>query len=188
MSSEGAALLRLHPAAMVIGALGTIRRSVSATIIPGAVFLFSQGFSPWTITAVLAGLAILAVLAAVWGFLSWRATTYGVVGGSFRLRQGVFQKSERTIPLDHVQSVDTVQGIVQRVFGVYEVRVETAGGGASEPDASLPALGRGPQKTCGARSRAKGGSPPAPGRRWAPRSSGGSRCGTFSSRAPRAGR
>src|SRR3712207_8102641 len=35
------------------------------------------------------------------------------------------------------------QGIVQRAFGVYEVRVETAGGGTSEPDASLPALGRG---------------------------------------------
>ena len=143
MSSEAGPLLRLHPAAMVIGALGTIRRSVSATILPGVVFLFSQGLSPWTIALVLAGLVVVAVLAALWGFLSWRATAYGVVGGSFRLRQGVFQKSERTIPLEHVQSVDTVQGIVQRVFGVYEVRVETAGGGASEPDASLPALGRG---------------------------------------------
>ena len=143
MNSEPGPLLRLHPAAMVIGALGTIRRSISATVIPGLVFLFSQGLSPWTIALVLAGLALVAVLAAVWGFLSWRATSYGVVGGSFRLRQGVFQKSERTIPLEHVQSVDTVQGIVQRAFGVYEVRVETAGGGASEPDASLPALGRG---------------------------------------------
>ncbi len=142
MSSEAGPLLRLHPAAMVIGALGTIRRSVSATILPGVVFLFSQGLSPWTIALVLAGLAAVAVLAAVWGFLSWRATTYGVVGGSFRLRQGVFQKSERTIPLEHVQSVDTVQGIIQRLFGVVEVRVETAGGGASEPDASLPALAR----------------------------------------------
>jgi putative membrane protein len=128
---------------MVIGALGTIRRSVSATILPGVVFLFSQGLSPWTIALVLAGLAAVAVLATVWGFLSWRATTYGVVGESFRLRQGVLQKNERTIPLEHVQSVDTVQGIVQRAFGVYEVRVETAGGGASEPDASLPALSRG---------------------------------------------
>jgi putative membrane protein len=35
-----------------------------------------------------------------------------------------------------------VQGIIQRLFGVVEVRIETAGGGASEPDASLPALDR----------------------------------------------
>jgi putative membrane protein len=54
----------------------------------------------------------------------------------------VLQKSERTIPLEHVQSVDTVQGIVQRIFGVVELRVETAGGGVEESDASLPALSR----------------------------------------------
>jgi putative membrane protein len=143
MSSEAGPFLRLHPAAMLIAALGTIRRSISATVIPGVVFLFSQGLSPWTIALILAALAVVAVLAAVWGFLSWRATTYAVFGGSFRLRQGVVQKNERTIPLEHVQSVDTVQGIVQRLFGVYEVRVETAGGGASEPDASLAALTRG---------------------------------------------
>jgi putative membrane protein len=45
--------------------------------------------------------------------------------------------------LEHVQSVDTVQGVIQRVFGVYEVRIETAGGGVGEPDASLSALDRG---------------------------------------------
>lgn len=162
MSSEGETLLRLHPAAMVIGALGTIRRSVSATVIPGIVFLFSQGLSPWTIALVLAGMAVLAVLASAWGFLSWRATTYGVVGGAFRLRQGVFQKSERTIPLEHVQSVDTVQGLVQRVFGVYEVRVETAGGGASEPDASLPALGRGATEELRRRIEGTGRETPGP--------------------------
>ncbi len=146
MSSEPAEpveLSRLHPAAMLIGALGTIRRSISATILPGIVFLFSQGLSPWTLALILLAVVVVAVLAAVWGFLSWRATTYGVVGGSFRLRSGVLQKNERTIPLEHVQSVDTVQGIVQRIFGVYEVRVETAGGGTSEPDASLSALTRG---------------------------------------------
>ena len=143
MSSEAGPLLRPHPAAMVINALKSIRRLVSASALPGIIVLFSQGLSPLTIALVLLGAMVLVVLAAIWGFLSWRATTYGVVGGAFRLRQGVFQKSERTIPLEHVQSVDTVQGVVQRIFGVYEVRVETAGGGASEPDAALPALGRG---------------------------------------------
>jgi putative membrane protein len=91
---------------------------------------------------VILGAVVLASMAAVWGFLSWRATTYSVSGGAFYLRRGVLQKSERTIPLEHVQSVDTVQGIVQRVFGVVELRVETAGGGVEESDASLPALSR----------------------------------------------
>ena len=139
MSSE---LRHLHPAAMLIAAIKTIRRSLSAFVIPGVALIASRGFSLRTITFVLLGALVVAALAALWGFLSWRATTYEISGGAFRLRQGVLQKNERTIPLEHVQSVDTVQGIIQRFFGVVEVRVETAGGGTSEPDASLSALDR----------------------------------------------
>jgi putative membrane protein len=138
MSSEK----HLHPAAMIVGGIKTLRRWISGLVFPGIFLLVSQGFSLWTVTLLLLGLLVVAALAALWGFLAWRATTYKVTGNSFRLRQGVLQKNERTIPLEHVQSVDTVQGIIQRAFGVYEVRVETAGGGASEPDASLAALDR----------------------------------------------
>ena len=139
MSSEPR---HLHPAAMLIDAIKTIRRSLSAFVVPGIAVLASRGLSIQTIVLIVLGALIVAVLAALWGFLSWRATTYEVSGGAFHLRRGVIQKNERTIPLEHVQSVDTVQGIVQRFFGVVELRVETAGGGTSEPDASLPALGR----------------------------------------------
>jgi putative membrane protein len=139
MSSEAH---HLHPAAMIIDAARTIRRALSAFVIPGIALLMSRGFSMQTLGLVLFGALLAAALAVLWGFLSWRATTYEVSGGAFRLRRGVLQKNERTIPLEHVQSVDTVQGIIQRLFGVVEVRVETAGGGASDPDASLPALAR----------------------------------------------
>src|SRR5215210_555462 len=132
----------LHPVAMLIGAIGTLRRWIGGLVFPGIVLLMSQGFSLRTVALFLVGVLIAGALAALWGFLSWRATTYAVTGNSFRLRRGVFQKSERTIPLDHVQSVDTVQGVIQRLFGVVEVRIETAGGGSSEPDASLSALDR----------------------------------------------
>ena len=132
---------------MLVGAIKTLRRWVSGLVLPGIVLLMSQGFSLWTVTLFLFGILVVAALAALWGFLSWRATTYAVTGTAFRLRQGVFQKNERTIPLEHVQSVDTVQGIIQRAFGVVEVRIETAGGGVSEPDASLSALDRGAAQT-----------------------------------------
>src|SRR5918998_2016801 len=138
MSSER----HLHPVAMLIGAIGTLRRWISGLVLPGIVLLMSQGFSLRTVDLFLIGVLVVGVLAALWGFLSWRATTYAVTANFFRLRQGVFQKSERTIPLDHVQSVDTVQGVIQRLFRVVEVRIETAGGGSSDPDASLSALDR----------------------------------------------
>src|SRR5215210_2272464 len=109
---------RLHPVAMLIGAIKTIRRWISGLVFPGIALLVTQGFSLRTVTLFLLGILVVSVLAALWGFLSWRATTYMVTGNSFRLRQGVIQKSERTIPLEHVQSVDTVQGIIQRFFAV----------------------------------------------------------------------
>ena len=133
-------LHRLHPVAMLIGAIKTIRRWVGAAAIPGIAALAGTG---WRLELAIVGVLVLVVGSGVWGVLSWRATTYSVSGGAFYVRRGVLQKSERTIPLEHVQSVDTVQGIVQRLFSVVELRVETAGGGTNEPDATLSALDRG---------------------------------------------
>jgi putative membrane protein len=126
---------------MLIGALTTVRRWVGAAVIPGIVFLTSRGFGMGTLALLFLGFLLLAVFSGVWGFLQWRATTYGISGGALRIRRGVLSKNERTIPLERVQAVDTVQGVVQRVFGVVEVRIETASGG-NDPDASLSALGR----------------------------------------------
>lgn len=134
---------RLHPAAMIISTLRSARQWAGAAAIPGIAALFGGGLRPTTLLLVILGAVVLMVGAAVWGFLSWRATTYSVSGWAFYLRRGVLQKSERTIPLEHVQSVDTVQGVIQRLFGVVELRVETAGGGTEESDASLSALSRG---------------------------------------------
>ncbi len=134
----------LHPVAMLIGAIKTIRRWVGAAAIPGIAALAGTG---WRLELAILGVIVLVVGSGVWGVLSWRATTYSVSGGAFYLRRGVLQKSERTIPLEHVQSVDTVQGIVQRFFGVVELRVETAGGGTNQPDAALSALDRGAAET-----------------------------------------
>ncbi len=147
-SGREASPRRLHPSSMLFEALKTARSWASAAAIPSIAVLFGSGLSVWVIALVLFGISVLLVVSAVWGFLSWRATSYWVSGGAFHLRSGVLQKNERTIPLDHVQSVDTVQGFVQRIIGsvsrlkVVEVRIETAGGAATETDASLAALTR----------------------------------------------
>ena len=147
-SSESAssAERRLHPAGMLVAALSTVRRWLGLAAVPGVAALFSGEFGMRTLLLVLVAAALLVAFSAVWGVLSWRATTYRVSGGAFHLKRGVLHKSERSLPLEHVQSVNTVQGVVQRLFGVVEVRVEAAGGGG-EPEISLPALSRGDART-----------------------------------------
>ncbi|HZY65706.1 MAG TPA: PH domain-containing protein [Rubrobacteraceae bacterium] len=137
MSSEAR---HLHPAAMLIGAVKTLRRWIGFLAAGGAAAIFSGG-TRMSVFLVL-GVVLVVAGSAVWGFLSWRATRYWTSSGAFHLRQGVLQKNERTIPLEHVQSVDTVQGVIQRLFQVVEVRIETAGGGTADTDASLSALDR----------------------------------------------
>ena len=131
---------RLHPAAMLIGAVKTLRRWVGFFAAGGAAAIFGGGMD--LSLYLILGATVVVIGSAVWGILSWRATRYWTSGSAFHLRQGVLQKNERTIPLEHVQSVDTVQGIIQRIFRVVEVRIETAGGGTNDTDASLSALDR----------------------------------------------
>src|SRR5918912_302391 len=83
MSSER----HLHPVAMLIGAIGTLRRWISGLVFPGIVLLMSQGFSLRTVALFLLAVFLFAVLAALWGFLSWRATTYTVTENPFTLRR-----------------------------------------------------------------------------------------------------
>lgn len=132
---------RLHPVGMLLSALATVRRWVGLAAFPGIAALVNGEFGMRTLLLVGLAFVLLALLSAVWGVLSWRATTYRVSGGAFHLKRGVLQKSERSLPLEHVQSVNTVQGIVQRLFGVVELRLEAAGG-AGEPEVSLAALSR----------------------------------------------
>jgi len=126
---------------MLLSALTTVRRWAGLAAFPGIAALVNGEFGMRALLLVGLAFVVLALLSAVWGVLSWRATTYRVSGGAFHLKRGVLQKSERSLPLEHVQSVNTVQGIVQRVFGVVELRLEAAGG-AGEPEISLSALSR----------------------------------------------
>ncbi len=130
---------------MLLDLLRSIRGWFSVTSLPWLFVAFRDGIDLSSIGFLLVLIVVSVVASAVWGMLSWRATLYSIEGNSFRFRRGVLGRNERTIPLDHIQSVDIVQGVIQRIFNVVEVRIETAGGGGSgrgEADVSLPAVSR----------------------------------------------
>src|SRR6185503_2577754 len=49
-----------------------------------------------------------------------------------RIRRGIWVIRETTITFENVQNVEVAQGPVQRYFGIADVIVQTAGGGASK--------------------------------------------------------
>jgi putative membrane protein len=117
---------RLHPAAIVVGAVGAALRLVTSAVVVALVG--SGGSSSTALTYGVAGIAI-SVLAA---WLSWSRTTYWLDDVALHLRSGIFTPDERIVPRARVQAVDTGAGPLQRLFGVVELRVQTPG--ASDED------------------------------------------------------
>jgi putative membrane protein len=68
----------------------------------------------------------------------WLRFRYTVAGDLLILEGGLLFRWRREIPFARVQSVDVVQKLRHRLFGVVELRIEVIGGGTTE--ASFPAL------------------------------------------------
>src|ERR1700722_2334286 len=98
---------------IVITALGFAERGASG------------GASPnWIQVAIFGGLALLVV---VRGIITVAVTSYHLLGGELRIDSGLLQKQSKRIRLDRVQSVDVLEPLSARIFGLAEVKVTTAG-------------------------------------------------------------
>ena len=75
-------------------------------------------------------LAMLALLI-IYLYFAWRATSWKITATDVQYRRGIFFKKHRKIPLDRVQSVDVYRPLAARIFGLGELRVESAGGQGS---------------------------------------------------------
>lgn len=116
---------RLHPAGAVLSALDDVRNALFSLVV--LVVLGSRSGNLGTIAAI-AGVGG-ATLAVAVGYARWRAESYAIVDGAIRHRSGVISPDETVVPLARVHSIDVAQGPVQRLFGVNELHVQTAGGG-----------------------------------------------------------
>ena len=67
-----------------------------------------------------------------WQTAYYRRFEYHLTEDTFDIDSGVLSRREREIPYGRIQNVDIAQNVIQRVLGIAEVRLETAGGGESE--------------------------------------------------------
>jgi uncharacterized membrane protein YdbT with pleckstrin-like domain len=64
--------------------------------------------------------------------LDYRTRWYILTDRSLRIREGIFQVREMTISLTNIQNISLRQGPLQRLVGIADVEVRTAGGGSSD--------------------------------------------------------
>lgn len=138
---------RLHPAAVAVWFLEGAGR-----------FVF--GFVPLALVEsrwiVIGGLALLVTVAmSVARYLRF---TYAIEGGALVVEGGLLNRWRRVIPVERIQSIDVVEKLRHRAFGVVELRIEAAGG--RETEASLVALR--PGEAVSLREALTGGAPARP--------------------------
>ena len=115
---------RLHPLTLGFAAVGIARGMIWPALAGG--FGFGEGQLARFLPIFVAVLAVPALVGAAlkYALYRWRLTADELV-----LRSGVLNRQNRVIPLARVQNVEVRQSVLQRVFGVAELRVETAGAG-----------------------------------------------------------
>ncbi|MDP2709601.1 MAG: PH domain-containing protein, partial [Solirubrobacteraceae bacterium] len=123
---------RLHRSAIAVEAVGSGIQLLIGVVLVAVL----RGSAPGL--TVLLALASIVVGVAI-GYARWLKTTYWLDDSALHHRSGVFTPDDKIVPRARVQSVDTATGVVQRLFGVLELRVQVAGASDSD-EIVLPAV------------------------------------------------
>ncbi|MDN5770629.1 MAG: PH domain-containing protein [Microlunatus sp.] len=88
----------------------------------------SEGFDGWDFRWVLLGVGAILMVAALAGFLTWYFTRYVIDDEELRIETGAIFKNSKRVPFERVQSVDIIQQLAARIFGLAELRIEVGTG------------------------------------------------------------
>ncbi|MGH2583696.1 MAG: PH domain-containing protein [Dehalococcoidia bacterium] len=146
---------RLHPAWIVIG----VARWLRALAVPLVLAVITR--DSVYVQIVYAGAAGIGVLAGVGRVIEWRRLHYTVAGNELRVTSGLLERQERLVPLERIQSVEISESLLQRLFRVVGVKIETAAGGQRGSDVTLDALSRADARTLRERLLARTPTPTA---------------------------
>lgn len=120
---------RLHPLTMVIGVVRYGRALIPA-------FALVAFGNRWMGLPILF-FTLLGLAASLVKYISFR---YRIENGELITQQGVIEKRQRNIPLERIQEISIEQGVMHRLLGVVDAKVETGGGSGAE--ATLSVLSR----------------------------------------------
>ncbi|MGK7370772.1 MAG: PH domain-containing protein, partial [Candidatus Halalkalibacterium sp. M3_1C_030] len=124
---------RQHPVAAVTKVLEIIKGNFISLLL---LLFVTSGESMISLFGILSVMAVLLGS----GVLSWLRFTYSIVDGELRIEQGIFVRKNIYLSKERIQVIDIKAGILQRLFGLVEVEVKTAG--SSSKQAKISAISR----------------------------------------------
>ncbi len=79
------------------------------------------------VTSFFLPLLFILILSYIWARLSYRYYRYELTENGFKKELGVILKKYVTIPYDRIQNVDIYRGILDRILGLSDLNIQTAG-------------------------------------------------------------
>lgn len=126
--ARGSALVRLHPITLLLEIPSLLVRWVGPFVLIGLVGSHPETFFSRTFRFAIVGAAIGTTAA----LLRYATVRYGILDRHLVIRSGLLHRRTRSVPLVQIHNVDLRTRPLQRLLGVCEVRVETAGGHQAE--------------------------------------------------------
>ena len=121
----------LHPLSVIFSLVDLIKQN----IIPAFLGIFGAAKGD----LIYVGLALLFFVPTfIFALIRYFTIRYRISDGELVVQEGLIFRRVRTVPVERIQNIDMVQGILHRMLNLAEVRVETASG--TKPEAILKVL------------------------------------------------
>lgn len=121
----------LHPISLVFSLIGQIK----SNLLPA--FFGVIGAANGNLLYIFLAVIFLIPSVAI-SIIRYFTVRYRISEGELVVNEGLLFRRTRTVPVERIQNIDLVQGVLHRLFKVAEVRVETASG--TKPEAVLNVL------------------------------------------------
>jgi putative membrane protein len=124
---------KLHPVTPVLRAWKVVAAVLAVVVGQNLDDIWRLDLPAWLLTlSILGGLLVLAIVGAIYSALAWRRTRYRIDAEAVHVERGILWRQQRRAQLDRLQAVDVVRPLLGRLFGLAELRLETAGGSGSK--------------------------------------------------------
>ncbi|WP_298667557.1 PH domain-containing protein [uncultured Methanofollis sp.] len=102
---------------------------ILTSLLVTAFIIFPVAIAEEPVLYILFGGGLIAVVAfvAVWIPLYYRSVVYHLSGTEMTWKRGVWFRGTGIVPYNRITNVDIVQGPLMRIFGISDLRIQTAG-------------------------------------------------------------
>ena len=121
----------LHPLSVIFSLVDLIKQNLIPAVL--GIFGAARGDLFFVGLAVLFFVPTMAV-----SLIRYFTIRYRISNGELVVQEGLIFQRVRTVPVERIQNIDLVQGVLHRMLNLAEVRVETASG--TKPEAVLKVL------------------------------------------------